>query len=137
MTTDRESVDNTFVTRGSRPSFASPVAPGAVEKDAATQGTAIQGTAIQGTAIQGTAIQGTGMKGPMKGTVKWFNVDKGWGFIKQEFGPDVFVHYSQIEVGTLAPEERRVLQENETVMYELTEGPKGLLAVNVKRELAD
>lgn len=62
------------------------------------------------------------------GKVKWFNDEKGWGFIAQAEGPDVFVHYSQI-----AGEGRRRLFENEVVEFELTEGPKGLQAVNVLR----
>lgn len=63
------------------------------------------------------------------GKVKWFNDEKGWGFITQADGPDVFVHYSQI-----AGEGRRRLFENELVEFELTEGPKGLQAVNVLRQ---
>ncbi len=62
------------------------------------------------------------------GKVKWFNDEKGWGFIAQAEGPDVFVHYSQI-----AGEGRRRLFENEVVEFELTEGPKGPQAVNVLR----
>jgi len=62
------------------------------------------------------------------GKVKWFNDEKGWGFIKQDNGPDVFVHYSQI-----AGEGRRRLFENETVEFEVREGPKGLQAINVIR----
>jgi CspA family cold shock protein len=62
------------------------------------------------------------------GKVKWFNDEKGWGFIKQEEGPDVFVHYSQI-----AGEGRRRLFEDELVQFEIKEGPKGLQAVNVMR----
>ena len=62
------------------------------------------------------------------GRVKWFNDEKGWGFIKQDVGPDVFVHYSQI-----AGEGRRRLAEDEMVEFEITEGPKGLQAVNVLR----
>lgn len=62
------------------------------------------------------------------GKVKWFNDEKGWGFIKQDSGPDVFVHYSQI-IG----DGRRRLFEDETVEFELKEGPKGLQAVNVSR----
>jgi CspA family cold shock protein len=62
------------------------------------------------------------------GKVKWFNDEKGWGFIKQDVGPDVFVHYSQI-----SGEGRRRLFEDETVEFEIKEGPKGLQAINVNR----
>jgi cold shock protein len=62
------------------------------------------------------------------GKVKWFNDEKGWGFIKQEEGPDVFVHYSQIN-----GDGRRRLYEDETVEFEIKEGPKGLQAINVTR----
>jgi CspA family cold shock protein len=62
------------------------------------------------------------------GKVKWFNDEKGWGFIKQGQGPDVFVHYSQI-----SGDGRRHLVENEDVQFEVKEGPKGLQAVNVVR----
>ena len=62
------------------------------------------------------------------GKVKWFNDEKGWGFITQETGPDVFVHYSQI-----AGEGRRRLVEDETVEFEIKDGPKGPQAVNVLR----
>jgi CspA family cold shock protein len=62
------------------------------------------------------------------GRVKWFNEAKGYGFIQQEEGPDVFVHYSNLE-GTGF----RTLQENEEVEFEVTEGPKGLQAVNVEK----
>jgi CspA family cold shock protein len=63
------------------------------------------------------------------GRVKWFNDEKGWGFIKQDTGPDVFVHYSQIQ-----GEGRRRLYEDEVVEFEIKEGPKGLQAVNVTRQ---
>lgn len=62
------------------------------------------------------------------GKVKWFNDEKGWGFIKQDSGPDVFVHYSQIN-----GDGRRRLFEDETVEFEIKEGPKGLQAINVIR----
>ncbi|WP_394838204.1 cold shock domain-containing protein [Pendulispora rubella] len=60
------------------------------------------------------------------GKVKWFNDEKGWGFIKQIDGPDVFVHYSQI-----AGDGRRILLENEIVEFEVRESPRGPQALNV------
>jgi cold shock protein len=62
------------------------------------------------------------------GTVKWFNSEKGYGFISQETGPDVFVHFSAIEGNGY-----RNLEENEKVEFEVNQGPKGLQAANVKR----
>jgi CspA family cold shock protein len=64
----------------------------------------------------------------VNGTVKWFNNAKGWGFIRQETGPDVFVHYSQITGDGF-----RTLREGEVVQFELREGPKGPLAEKVVR----
>ena len=62
------------------------------------------------------------------GTVKWFNSEKGYGFISQDGGPDVFVHYSAIqETGY------RNLEENEKVEFDVSQGPKGLQAANVRR----
>ena len=61
------------------------------------------------------------------GTVKWFSPDKGFGFISQEDGPDVFVHFSEI-----AGEGFRNLEENQKVEFEITEGPKGPQASNVR-----
>jgi cold shock protein len=61
------------------------------------------------------------------GTVKWFNGDKGFGFITQESGPDVFVHFSAIEGSGY-----RNLQENDKVEFEVTTGPKGPQAQNVR-----
>ena len=63
------------------------------------------------------------------GRVKWFNDEKGWGFIKQDVGPDVFVHYSQIR-----GDGSRRLCEDEVVEFEIKEGPKGLQAINVLRQ---
>jgi len=60
------------------------------------------------------------------GTVKWFNDEKGFGFIQQESGPDVFVHFRAIN-GT----GRRSLQENQTVTFEVTQGQKGPQAETV------
>lgn len=62
------------------------------------------------------------------GTVKWFNADKGFGFISQQDGPDVFVHHSAIE-GT----GYRNLEENDQVEFEVSQGPKGLQAASVRR----
>lgn len=64
----------------------------------------------------------------LNGTVKWFNNAKGWGFIRQETGPDVFVHYSQISGDGF-----RTLREGEVVKFELRDGPKGPLAEKVVR----
>ncbi len=62
------------------------------------------------------------------GTVKWFNNAKGFGFIRQDDGPDVFVHYSQITGDGF-----RTLEEGEQVQFMLKEGPKGLFAENVQK----
>lgn len=63
-----------------------------------------------------------------KGTVKWFNDQKGYGFIAQENGPDVFVHYSAIQA-----EGFKTLSEGQAVEFEVVQGPKGPQASNVKR----
>ncbi len=62
------------------------------------------------------------------GTVKWFNAEKGYGFIAQDGGGDVFVHFSAIEGGGY-----RSLDENERVEFEVTTGQKGPNASNVRR----
>ena len=62
------------------------------------------------------------------GTVKWFNGEKGFGFISQDDGgPDVFVHFSAISGSGF-----RNLDENQKVEFEVTQGPKGLQASNVR-----
>ncbi|WP_242336545.1 MULTISPECIES: cold-shock protein [Anaeromyxobacter] len=63
------------------------------------------------------------------GTVKWFNDAKGYGFISQEGGEDVFVHHSAIEMDGF-----RTLKEGERVEFDVTQGPKGLQAANVRRQ---
>ncbi|HSG29396.1 MAG TPA: cold shock domain-containing protein [Candidatus Krumholzibacterium sp.] len=66
---------------------------------------------------------------PETGKIKWFNENKGYGFISQESdGKDVFVHYSDIE-----GEGFRTLSEGETVEYELADGPKGPHATKVRK----
>jgi cold shock protein len=62
------------------------------------------------------------------GTVKWFNADKGFGFITQENGPDVFVHYSAI-----ASTGYRALDEGDQIEFEVVQGPKGPQAQSVKK----
>ena len=64
-----------------------------------------------------------------KGKVKWFNATKGFGFISTENQGDVFVHYTAIEDNG----EYRKLEENQEVEFEISEGPKGLQAYNVKK----
>jgi cold shock protein len=61
------------------------------------------------------------------GVVKWFNAEKGFGFISQESGPDVFVHFSAIQ-----EQGYRSLNENDKVEFELSQGPKGPQAGNVR-----
>lgn len=58
-----------------------------------------------------------------QGTVKWFNPDKGFGFITQEGGDDLFVHYSEIQGGGF-----RSLDDGAKVEFEITQGKKGLQA---------
>ncbi len=60
------------------------------------------------------------------GTVKWFNNEKGYGFIDQENGEDIFVHYSAIK-----QDGYKTLCEGQKVEFELVETPKGLQALNV------
>jgi len=61
------------------------------------------------------------------GTVKWFNDRKGFGFIEQQNGPDVFVHHSGIDATGF-----KSLHEGDQVTFEIEQGPKGPSATNVK-----
>jgi len=61
-----------------------------------------------------------------QGTVKWFDAKKGYGFIIQDEGPDVFVHFSAIQGSGF-----RTLEEGQRVNFEVTSGPKGPQAANV------
>ncbi len=62
------------------------------------------------------------------GTVKWFNDAKGFGFISQDSGDDVFVHHTAITMDGF-----RTLKEGEKVEFDVVRGPKGLQAANVRR----
>jgi CspA family cold shock protein len=64
----------------------------------------------------------------MKGTVKWFNNQKGYGFISDESGKDIFVHYSGI-----AGDGFKALDEGQAVEFEIKEGDKGPQAINVTK----
>ena len=63
-----------------------------------------------------------------RGTVKWFNEGKGFGFIAQESGDDVFVHFSAIEGDGF-----KTLADGDRVEFNVTRGPKGLSATNVRK----
>lgn len=65
---------------------------------------------------------------PEIGSVKWFNNEKGYGFIKRETGEDVFVHHTAIQSSGY-----RTLNEGEKVEFDVKQGPKGLQAENVRR----
>ncbi|HVD15557.1 MAG TPA: cold-shock protein [Actinomycetota bacterium] len=65
------------------------------------------------------------------GTVKWFNADKGYGFISPESGEDVFVHFSAIQAAGY-----RSLDEGQAVEFDVTQGPKGPQATNVRPVVA-
>ncbi|HZX93997.1 MAG TPA: cold-shock protein [Myxococcales bacterium] len=64
-----------------------------------------------------------------QGTVKWFNDSKGFGFISQEGGEDVFVHHTAIQMDGF-----RSLVEGDRVEFEIVKGPKGLQAQNVRKQ---
>ncbi len=65
----------------------------------------------------------------LKGTEKWFNESKGFGFIEQEAGKDVFVHYSAISGSGF-----KTLNEGDKVQFEIVDGPKGPAAANVTKQ---
>ena len=65
----------------------------------------------------------------MKGTVKWFNAEKGYGFITGEDGVDYFAHYSQIQV-----EGYKSLDQGQSVSFDVLDGPKGPNAANIVKE---
>ena len=69
---------------------------------------------------KGPRCQAGGWKWPEIGTVKWFNNDKGYGFIKRDTGEDVFVHHSAIQASRY-----RTLNEGERVEFDVKQGPKG------------
>lgn len=92
----------------------------------------ITGWAEEIAAGTGPAVMAEGRirKGIVKmaqGTVKWFNGEKGYGFIAAEGGPDVFVHFSAITGGGY-----RSLEEGQKVEFDITQGPKGPQAENVR-----
>jgi len=77
--------------------------------------------------VTNAAKQGSGgLSFMIQGTVKWFNESKGFGFLSQEGGPDVFVHHSEIRA-----EGFRTLNEGDKVQFEITQSPKGPRAANV------
>ena len=65
----------------------------------------------------------------LQGKVKWFNESKGFGFIEQENGDDVFVHYTAI-----AGDGFKTLAEGDSVEFEIVDGPKGPAAANVQKK---
>lgn len=66
------------------------------------------------------------MSNAVKGTVKWFDESKGFGFIEQQSGPDVFAHYSAISEPGF-----KTLTDGQQVEFTVTKGPKGLQAENI------
>ena len=64
----------------------------------------------------------------MTGTVKWFNAEKGFGFIQREDGDDVFVHFSAIQGDGF-----KTLEEGQTVTFDIAQGPRGAQAENVQK----
>jgi len=71
----------------------------------------------------------TGGNNMLQGTVKWFNGEKGYGFIQTEEGQDVFVHFSAIQ-----GEGFKTLEEGQKVTFEIVEGNRGAQAANVQKQ---
>ncbi len=100
--------------------------PGDVETSLARALRVARASAEQGYLMQLKCAKGVVVR--EKGTVKWFNGAKGYGFIQRSTGEDVFVHFSAIQENGY-----RSLNEGETVEFDLTKGPKGFQAANVVR----
>ena len=64
----------------------------------------------------------------VQGTVKWFNAEKGFGFISQENGPDVFAHFSEIQSNGF-----KSLKDGQKVNFEVEQGQRGLQATNITK----
>lgn len=64
----------------------------------------------------------------VQGTVKWFNEEKGFGFISQESGPDVFAHFSEIQSNGF-----KSLEDGQKVNFEVEQGQRGLQATNITK----
>ncbi|HEL1741207.1 cold-shock protein [Streptococcus suis] len=64
----------------------------------------------------------------VQGTVKWFNAEKGFGFIAQENGPDVFAHFSEIQSNGF-----KSLEDGQKVTFEVEQGQRGLQAANITK----
>jgi CspA family cold shock protein len=85
------------------------------------------GQARDGRYLYLSAVWVKGTRIVAQGTVKWFNGEKGFGFISQDDGPDVFVHFSEIQ-----GDGYRSLEENQRVEFDITQGPKGPQAARVR-----
>ncbi len=81
---------------------------------------------VEGSTGRGLLKEDLALK--QKGTVKWFNEAKGFGFVRQESGEDVFVHFSAIEGDGF-----KTLAEGDAVEFDVVEGPKGKQAAGVRK----
>jgi cold shock protein len=105
-----------------------------VRREGSSIGSSLQSSSLAGSCAGGRreglpSLLGQGRRGLLvaTGVVKWFSSEKGYGFISQEGGPDVFVHFSAIQ-----GEGYRNLEEGQTVEFEVTTGAKGPQAANVR-----